>query len=262
MRFFFTMSAVAVAMLSAQPLRATEFAAVYSGIVSSGTDHRGLFGAADSDLAGKTFTLTFVYTDPLGPGFDFNVDDPSLYYFGGGFFGMSSFLSATLKVEEIAFSIASDFHNTFGRYNDTDSQLPGDAFDYSYHSVAGKVGNCDAVTRCTNASALVRSYEGDIVRTSNIYEPISYAVRPGDLQQGNFDIWDYQPQWDAYSSLARGTLQVQRLDAFALPEPATWMSLLFGFLSLGWIVRRRNAAPKTCGRGRGTPGVVGNLFPD
>ena len=201
-------------MCIAAPVSAQIKTATYSGVITSGNDNSGLFGAAGSDLSGLAFSVAYTYDLSQGyretslPGYD------ALY--GGGSYGF--------PVTKVIITI-----NGVGRDNDN-----GYAQELRYFPTNDQ------------ALALVSSYNG-LNDTYNLLNAPGLTSLGENLSvsgsgSGYFYIGHYQPGLPFYPTDAFGNFDTQALVVTGVPEPESWALMLAGFGTLGTVLRRRGLA--------------------
>lgn len=237
----FATAAILAAGGSAQA--ATVFV-TYRGVVASGTDASGEFGASAPSLAGKSFTATLrlddtrgvsFYDPPIGSGFEFNrfqvAPDQLRIRIGGVGFdfkeeacGGSEFCTLAHSVVAAPFSGISTF------YDRADAYPFGEFDEFLREEYEGL-----SLGLSSTANPFVADFDYDT--------PLFHAFSPGDVSSGELRIF-YRTSdplgADVIDKQVSATL-VPLSVRVSVPEPATWALMILGFGAAGAVLRRRRA---------------------
>jgi hypothetical protein len=217
-----------------QGARATEIIATITGIVASGNDNSGVFGPANSKLAGDAFTLTFAFDSSKGVqnvGLDDGVPDFSSITSTA----TSNPGTATLTIGTDSFTFgvintAKGAYSEFARYAPpgADSQVFLVAGDGYYLGGSGIEGYVHPAT----SSILTPYYDWeDSFSDSNLSNTASLSFEISELGITNQFVTD--------GSLIPHTITVNGLNPIPTPEPAFFSALGICVLFLGLMLRRR-----------------------
>lgn len=212
---------LATAILAATPAHAATYLATYSGTVS-GYDNSGIFGAPGA--LNDPFTAVYTITSPL-PGAITEAwtwaNGDTVDYHGGDFYGASvpSPVSATLTIKGVTHAF------TGSRLGDSWKQ---DGVDTIYHQADSDVG--------TWINTYVYSYDNDFINNTDQTMPLDYVVQAADTATGSFSIGMFVTGgW-----LTPTRVTVTAADTGAVPEPATWATMIIGFGFVGAAMRKRH----------------------
>jgi hypothetical protein len=225
-----------------QAAHATEIIATITGTVASGNDNSGVFGPANSKLAGDAFTLTFTFDDSKGVqnvGLDNGVPDFSSITSTA----ISNPGTATLTIGADSFTFgvintAKGAYSEFARYAPpgADSQVflvAGDGYYLGGSAIEGYVYPA-------TGSVLTRDYDWeDSFSDSSLHNTASLSFEISEFGITNQFVTD--------GSLIPQTITVKGLNPTPVPEPAS--SSLSGIcvLFLGVMLRRtQRRLPPMC----------------
>ena len=216
----------------AQPAAAATILITYTGTVTSGFDEAGLFGESNTSLKGDTFKSVYTLTYPTSGAVDVNVQ--GLHETNGGTgYSLSppSPLSGQLTINNHTVSVDGQYRGEHtlispGYQGGNTSQI----LDFVYSN-----GN-------TSLDNLVENINGNnFISSLNFANEFSHTVILSDNYQGAFHKRnDLGQATDAYFN----NLTVSVQEVGAVPEPATWGMMIFGFGIAGVTlrVRRRETA--------------------
>jgi hypothetical protein len=239
---------IAIATLSV-PAHAAQWLVTYSGSVATGTDGvvgqpaSSVFGSsAGTALDGLSASLSFIFTDPTVGATDIITNSGTRReVFGGFFFGPSSVnpLIAALTINGISYDFGATPQNRDGRF--TIDNAP------SFDQIAAGITDVgvDALGRNHSSfvTASVFSFSNNFVNGFSL-APLSLSLGSGFFESGSFRVSraTFPDQLDTISAtgnLRFNNLTVSQIQAGAVPEPATWAMLIFGFAAAGTALRRR-----------------------
>ena len=216
----------------AQPAAATTILITYTGTVKDGFDAVGLFGDPGT-LTNDSFTSVYTLTYPT-PGAAETTSTPGMHeiYGGTGYNQpLTSPLSGQLTINGHTVSFdgkISGDHSLFspayftGNYNGNFSEI----FDRVYS---------DSNTYLTNT---VRSASGDnFISSLNFADTLNHTVTSSDDAYGYFQLPSDGEGFSAYAHFVNSAVSVQSISA--VPEPATWGMMIFGFGIAGATLRAR-----------------------
>ena len=231
MRKYLVASFGYVALIFApQPVAAVIVTVTYSGAVERAHDKTGLFGQPTSDLRGS-YVATYVY------GSRDIVRYPGLNSLTGGTgsFGSkpSPTVSASFTLNGKTISINGDFSSQYFAYNNG-------SFSQQSHFAEDKNTQNGIIQEFVISSSLYDSFHPSL--PSTLDKVFSYDVGSRQLVYGDYfefyqsDLNGNNVTLDTYGHLHPQSLRYTVSD---VPEPATWATSLFGFLSIGGVLRRK-----------------------
>ncbi len=228
----------AAALLSSGQAFATPLTFTYEGTVSYGVDNDGLFGAAGTDLAGKTFKLieTFDLSKAAGSYsyFGYNVS------YGGAKNGSADFATSKIKIGSSAFYAISNDYSSLVSANGSNSnavQTYNSTYGNNVYSWSGTY---------TSLNAYSPYLTGDNQPTKIQFDgQTSYGYGYFNDYSYNYDYnnWNFQSATHAYANLNLQSLTIASVSAVPLPASAPMFgAALLGLGAVGFGVRRRKAA--------------------
>lgn len=235
-------AAVAAGLLgSATPSFATTIVTTFSGTISRGVDGDGgrdvlgLFGAANADLFGAAFTVVYTVDDAATAIVASSLQQTTMA--GGTYYGPTtpSPITATLQINGHTYQYAAPQVQYYA-YLTLENAAVGVEDGVTY-SIQGPLNGAGYVT--SDVFTRVTSTTNDFMNSTDIHVPLDRTVAAGDIPYGYAHIGAYGGSRDIFGlSITRVTV-VPHVDA-ALPEPATWATMIAGFALLGGAMRRRN----------------------
>ena len=217
----------------AQPAAATTTILItYTGTVSDGFDVSGLFGESNTSLKGDTFKSVYTLTFPTSGAVDSNVQGLHQIY-GGAAYGQSN-------TSPLLGQLTINGHTVFVGQDVGLHALYSPVYDPS--------GNFSEISDAVNTNSntflinYVLSNSGDnFISSLNFADELSHTVILSDVSEGSFTTPNDSGQ-DTYANFKNLTVLVQAVSA--VPEPATWGMMIFGFGIAGVTlrVRRRETA--------------------
>jgi hypothetical protein len=223
-----------IALALPAPAGANIATVTYTGVVTSGGDTTGVFGAPNTDLTGDSYAARYVFNTSLGT----QIHSPHQSLISGGLVtgDTDPALSVTLTINGVAVPIGVDYWselaadhlaniNDFLAYASHSIQTPT-VFNYDYISNGFSHINLDP-----SASLPI---EPD--------QPFFFQIG-GDHASGYFHIMHIDEVTGAVEMAAAGNFhpQTYQVEVSFTPEPAAWMLMLGGFGGLGLALRRRTA---------------------
>ena len=195
----------------------------WSGTVTSGNDLTGVFGAAGANLAGDSYTATFLFNDALGMTVSFPGELNELNGGPSSYGDVSPALKATLTINDRTASFLGN-----GQGNVADFPLGNEyrtyaAADYTQGTFDASFIEQDLLTADAPAT-LEANFTG--------------SGLPGSLNK--FQIAQGQPFHggnDASGVLAPTVVTEHVISA--APEPSTWLLMMAGIGGIGLTLRRR-----------------------
>jgi hypothetical protein len=220
----------AVAALGVTSAANANAIAYYSGVVKSGYDLTGLFGAANSSLAGLAYQEYF-YIDPTaGENVTTTTSEKT---FGGSSLGLDSAVTATLIINGHALSVSGDFSDVARTgYNPKTkrSEIYDDAKD---QVITGKTITNNEIT-----GGIYSTAAGVIPATYNNY----------NIKVDNSTVFDLGSSFSFHTTDLSGKDMIDTYGVLspisAAPEPGTWALMVAGVAMTGAALRlsRRSAA--------------------
>ena len=222
---------VSTALLFACPANASTYLTTYTGTVLGANDELGIFGAPGTYLDGLEFTAVFELTWPLA-GAHF-ISNPNSSYIGGGLGsgpGVPSPVSGKLTINGLTVNFSGSYQG-YGVITDYSSINNNDSLDYYLESRENNLQ--------TYLDAGVDS-STNFVNLADLTNPLSYTMGPNDYSTGSWGIYDPN---DLAAPRSVGFLRFSSVTvsplASAVPEPATWATMLLGFGLIGGAMRYR-----------------------
>lgn len=216
----------------AQPAAATTILITYTGTVTGGSDAAGLFGTPSASLANDKFTSVYTLTYPT-PGAIEKTSTPGLDEIYGGtccYQSATSPLSGQLTINDHTVSIN-------GKYAG-DHKLISPAYLSNHFN--GKVSEIfDQVSSNTGAYLynVVYNVSGDnFISSLNFAGALNHTVTSSDVTDGRFHFIN-EAGLSSYANFENLAVSVQSISA--VPEPATWGMMIFGFGIAGVTLRAR-----------------------
>lgn len=237
-RSFITAAVVAGSFLIAAPAYSAVVLYTFTGVLSSGYDATGEFGAAGSDLTGLNFTAVFRRDDDAA-GANFSSTATSTAVFRSGAPGP---VLGALTIGGVTID--------FGQAGGTQSQLaqPGveqaqlSARDSAIYQVSG-VDHRYVANIAAGAVGFGTSHLGG--RDYHDLPALSAAAMPGLVLYGSFNIdgYDQVQATGQYQNFRRASgvfaPATMTVSVAGVPEPRAWSLLILGFLGAGAAIRRR-----------------------
>lgn len=217
----------------AQPAAAATILITYTGTVVDGSDGIGLFGDPNKSLMNAKFTSVYTLTYP-SQGSGENISNPGIHViYGGTSFNQSppSPLSGQLTIN--------------GRTVSVDGQYRG---EHTLISPGYQGGNTSQILDFVYSNQnkflvnVILNISGDnFISSLNFADELSHTVISSDESRGGFSTTNDSGQ-STQANFKNLTVSVQEVSA--VPEPATWGMMIFGFGIAGVTlrVRRREAA--------------------
>lgn len=217
----------------------TEITATITGTVASGDDISGVFGPANSSLAGQNFTLTFAFDDSKG------VQNTALNNGKPDFSSITSTSSsnpgtATLDIGSGSFTFgvvnaAQLADSEFARYAPpADSEVYLLAGDGHYGRGSGIAGY---VYPATDTILTPDYYWEDSFSDSNLDNIASLSFEISELGFTN--------QYVVNGQLTPHTITVVGLTPGTAPEPKSYLLLGVGLAALGLMTRRSRGSARS-----------------
>ena len=213
----------------AQPAAAATILITYTGTVSDGFDVSGLFGESNTSLKGDTFKSVYTLTFPTSGAVDVNATGLHAI-FGGTGYGSSppSPLSGQLTINGHTVSFDGQFQGSH--------TLTSPAYSPTLYK-----GN---ISEINDLAGTETSYMfNDVLKTDgdNFISSLNFAhefsltgVLSVNSQSGFVARNDSGP---TFARFMNSSVSVQ--DVGAVPEPATWGMMIFGFGIAGVTIRVR-----------------------
>lgn len=250
-------SAAAIALTAglAPPTQAKIVKITYKGAISSGRDLTGVFGTANANLTGDSFTAVFTINTSINANLYASATTENFY--GGTKYlpahggkpakGTTSPVTATLTINGHTIAVPSAY---WGRV--WDSSWTGTASELNLE-VQDK-HTSGTVTYSDDLENRIFSTTHAIDPTPDFTQPLSYKLQAGDTTNlSAFTDTVYDSRTGAYSvkvtvafkptsvSIASPVIAAQR--AFSeVPEPAAWAMMTLGVAMIGIATRRRKAS--------------------
>lgn len=233
----FAAAVAAAGLLAAMPAAAVVTTATYSGIVASGYDMSGVFGAPGSDLTGYGWVTKYTFDKMLGgtlsPSSNGEVSSGGVVLGNGSPIITSSVTinGLTLTITGAAFGSVETYTEPFVQHYSLE-QFESSSLSISLftHNYAYPVG----------APASLDQNFGPVASTGG-----------GRMQFNMFDLVRGVVLVDTWADFGTGTLGAEPTADLAtdtvysvrsaVPEPASWALMIAGFGMVGGAVRRRRA---------------------
>lgn len=226
---------LAAAILVSSPVDAATFLVTYKGTLASGFDEFGAFGLLGADLSGSEFEAIFTLTSPLAGSIVQNTSNSTTIY-GGSNYGAASPVSGLIRVNGVNYIVGG---GNLGRAYQSEGSLGG--ADRLIHQSAESDQDSSFYL-----SASVFSYQNSIVTGVDLTSPISYILTPDDGYGGSFSLFSEKPSKRAnvQGVMRISSVSISELGATAVPEPATWATMLIGFGLIGGALRYRRRSSR------------------
>ena len=232
MRIVWILAAAAVAAI-AQPAAAVKVKATYYGTVSYGMDgYAGIFGRPMTVLTGQNIELSFFY-DLASPAGITEYNSGYSAFFGGPYAGTTPSPGySEVTIGDITYRLDSDLYFITDQY---------DMMDQISHETSGtsRIYTPDPGESYHNDYAtanLAPPPADDFLTSGSLTDPIDYQINSINDAYASFFINE-----DAASASFFPTRFTRNVVASvgAVPEPATWLSMILGFGLAGAALRRR-----------------------
>ncbi|MEW5685561.1 MAG: PEPxxWA-CTERM sorting domain-containing protein [Pseudomonadota bacterium] len=192
------------------------------GTVSSGIDTKGLFGQANANLAGKTFSASFTFDTELADVEDFYRPDLGLLRQRG------TSAAGTITIDGIAYAI--DVKN----------------YGYRRSTAGGYFGTSFSAVGDTGGMEFGVESLASFLPSPALTSPESYTITDEDRTlETTRSHWN----WDDSNFVFRGDkiFLTSELDppVTGVPEPTSWALMMGGFGLVGATMRRRRELPTT-----------------
>ena len=203
---------------------ANVYGAYYSGVVVSGYDKTGVFGKADTSLAGLSYSELFTIDTSKGLELSTLTSDS---VFGGISMGMASPVTATITIEGHSQTIAGDFF-AVARTGEVGYSPLYQIFDDAQHvsfSTAGVTNDFISGGIATTKAGVIKPTFGDYYIPVDGSKVVNYDSAFGfhTLASNGADVVD-----------AGGILKATS----AAPEPSTWALMIGGLAMIGLCFRQ------------------------
>lgn len=231
-------AAVALALGLAASAKAGLVTVTYQGVVTSGHDMTGEFGAPGGNLAEDSFTVVYTLDDSVPVSGNSDRNDPPSY---SDLLGEPGFMSETVTINGITkkIPVSSDIFSET-HLSTLDSGSP------NYSATDAMILDNTETTLGSGAHAHLIDVDSEIsspinafIANSDYHTPFTYMMQAGDAASGVYSDWELDDQTvdiDTYASLAPTSVTVADI-----PEPTTWALLILGVGMIGFAARRRNA---------------------
>ena len=225
-------AATAAALLTAMPAAAIVKIATYTGIVLNGYDYTGVFGTANTDLAGRAFTSTYIYDRSLGGHTETDATHDLSY--GGESFalpGADPIIVSTLTINGVTRTVS----GTAVGYAYTSAGLVDhEASDYFQDT---KISILHAVYTYAYTVGAPASLDQNFGPSATLFAPAT---------GGTFLFATQVLANGSYTERASGFFKFDKVYSVTnypiddpVPEPSTWALMIAGFGLVGAALRRR-----------------------
>jgi hypothetical protein len=234
--------------LAATPALAIIKVATITGVITSGSDQIGLFGAANANLAGKAYTVSLTYDTSAGTRFfePGEIDEIQ----GNNTLDSSKnlFLHASATVNGVSYKILTNFHEFVGicaceyYYTDpiiyTENYLEAHGVDSTPLTTIGQY----------NFTESIRSYTLSPIRTINS-ELNTQGIATFLKDIACMFCVSRTTKISADGLSTELTIFKGTADSFSIsdpvPEPANWAMMIAGFGLVGATQRRRRLSARS-----------------
>jgi PEP-CTERM motif len=233
---------------------ATAVQVTYTGTVQSGSDSRGWFGPIGANLAGDSFTATFVFDTGLGTLVNTTYPACSSPYScaGGGqqeVYGGTNYSTATPNLTT-SLTIGSGTYSFVGArdayliVNADAGMACNGCYTWDANVAAVTVG-ANLLPNTLPYLVMAAPYDcsGDPTKCGLPFPssitpfPVTDVTKAGFGAYGSFGFND-----GADIFFSPSTVSLSFAES-AVPEPSTWAMLLLGFVGLGFMAYRRKSKP-------------------
>ncbi len=225
-----------LALAAPLPAAATIVRVTYTGIVAGGVDVTGVFGAAESDLAGARYRAVTVFDTSRG---ERSVTSLSESVIGGTRLGTQGpALSSAITINGITASFVPDDLSLI-----LSARAPGAPFlpfSQQYHE-ANHVLNADGYSENDFIKNGIEDDSEAPLLPFGIETAFGYRVQPSDFVGNSSFQFLHCCDPDGNGYYAYGDLLPQFLRV-SVPEPGSWAMLIAGFGLVGAAARRRRMA--------------------
>jgi len=229
----------AMAALALAAATAAEAQVVYQttrGLIWSGSDTLGLFGAADTDLTGFSYTLTF--SEQYDPARTQNISNDG----GGDNYSNEQDLLNLTRATMTINGHSVTFDSGAGLYGDTHIRRSIYGPDY----MGGILSRVDATAYnfATDTPALVADgmySAGLMFPTLTATAPLTYDVTSADIDAATAQYGFYGTGFFSYGIGVSDSLNLAayHVEVGMVPEPASWAVMVVGFGLVGGAMRAR-----------------------
>jgi hypothetical protein len=203
----------------------------FRGVVTSGYDLAGRFGAPSLNLSGDRYTIVFFVDESIasqksfGATESFNEGGPSINYL------YPSAVSATITIAGVTVPV--------------DGKLGGIYVqDYPSSFLAARTDSFDPVTSDTRSmNDGILSLTDVFTTTADYRTPLKHKVQADDATFGRYSDYTTVQLVDLVLAPTSVTVVVGDQGPPAIPEPRTWSMLLAGLFVAGGALRARQRQP-------------------
>jgi len=240
---------VGVAVM-AGPAQAATYLITYKGVVTSGVDGAGVFGAVGADLTGKAFTSVYTLNDAV-PGASYQYYSMQSTAESGPSQGPSPLL-AKFTINGISKELTG---RVAGSQSTRFAFLPSKDYTIS-NTVNDLYNNEDGSSVYDSLKNVINNIGNSMFPSVSFGNDFSHTLEDGDFSTGYntsgsyylYGVWtpDYvSNSWNYVETrIDLSNLSVSSVLAPvipAVPEPVTWAMMVLGFGVVGGAMRRRKA---------------------
>jgi hypothetical protein len=226
----------------ATPALATNYVLVTSaGAVGDSYDLTGMFGAANTSLAGAHYDLAMTLRPTLG--FLEYVEGNTSSQGGTSAFNYPSVVSATLTINGVTVDISGSWYSQALIHPDpviTNSALSQDQLFYPPGT-----GSPDVFNRYVGLQHQLRSDSFEEFGIGDCSFPVCSGLFEFESFLNDDEIHNYPwigEQKKVFLEYASGYLLPDYIRSTAVPEPGAWVLMILGFGATAAALRRRRAA--------------------
>lgn len=258
---------ISVAILAAALASTAAHAAVvevrYDGVIASGSDLTGVFGAPGGDLSGATFSATYTFDDanphggstynpPLGSSYQYQLIGPT-----------TDLNDPVVAITINGVTVEVGCLGGFGDFCNLALQNLSGAGGVWGVSAAESLFAVDTTVPRTwnrNLSLGITSTTDPFVTNFDYHTALTHTFQPGDVATGSLTLTDHvvgvgadPGHYNENVTASLTPLSVTISSPAAVPEPGSWLLMITGFGVIGAAMRYRKRLERAAASGPAAP---------